>query len=79
MESVLQSVQNLLNDGMLYLRTFVIGATAVFVAYHYAMKMATVDDNQKASYDRKIRNTIIAGVSALVTSQIISWLFGYFT
>ena len=40
--------------------------------------MASSDDNQKASYDRKIRTTIIAGVSALITTQFVSWILGYF-
>ena len=43
-----------------------------------ALKMASSDDNQKASYDRKIKTTIIAGVSALVTTQFVSWILGYF-
>ena len=55
-----------------------IGGTAFFVAKDYALKMASSDDNQKASYDRKIKTTIIAGVSALVTTQFVSWILGYF-
>lgn len=75
---MLNDVLKLLNDAMNYLKMFVIGGTAFFVAKDYALKMATSDDNQKASYDRKIRNTIIAGVCALVTTQIVSWILGYF-
>ena len=78
MDEILQSVLNLINDAMRYLRMFVIGATAFFVAKDYALKMASSDDNQKASYDRKIRTTIIAGVSALITTQFVSWIMGYF-
>ena len=78
LESILQNLLNLLNDAMGYLRLFVIGGTAFFVAKDYALKMASSDDNQKASYDRKIRNTIIAGVSALVTTQFVAWVLGYF-
>ena len=63
---------------MNYLRLFVIGATAFFVAKDYALKMACSDDNQKASYDRKIRNTILASVLALVTTQFVEWILGYF-
>ena len=48
------------------------------LAKDYALKMASSDDNQKASYDRKIKTTIIAGVSALVTTQFVSWILGYF-
>ena len=55
-----------------------VGGTAFFVAKDYALKMASSDDNQKASYDRKIRTTIIAGVSALITTQFVSWILGYF-
>ena len=78
MNDVLQSVLNLINDAMKYLRMFVVGGTAFFVAKDYALKMACSDDNQKISYDRKIRTTIIAGVSALVTTQLVEWILGYF-
>lgn len=78
MEEILNNVLTLINDAMSYLRLFVIGGTAFFVAKDYALKMAATDDNQKASYDRKIRTTIIAGVSALVTTQFVSWVLGYF-
>ena len=61
-----------------YLRLFVIGAIAFFVAKDYALKMATTDDNQKASYDRKIKTTIIAGVCALATTEFVNWIIGYF-
>ena len=71
-ESILQDVLKLINDAMGYLRLFVIGGTAFFVAKDYALKMASSDDNQKARYDRKIKTTIIAGVSALVTTQFVS-------
>ena len=59
METILESVLALINDAMGYLRLFVIGGTAFFVAKDYALKMASSDDNQKASYDRKIRTTIM--------------------
>ena len=72
MESILQDVLKLINDAMGYLRLFVIGGTAFFVAKDYALKMASSDDNQK------IKTTIIAGVSALVTTQFVSWILGYF-
>lgn len=78
MESILQNVLHLINDAMGYLRLFVIGGTAFFVAKDYALKMASSDDNQKASYDRKIRTTIIAGVSALITTELVNWIMGYF-
>ena len=79
MESILSTVLLLISDAMKYLRLFVIGATAFFVAKDYALKMATSDDNQKASYDRKIRTTIIAGACALVTTQLVAWILGYFS
>ncbi len=78
MDSILSNVLSLINDAMNYLRLFVIGATAFFVAKDYALKMACSDDNQKASYDRKIRNTILASVLALVTTQFVEWILGYF-
>ena len=62
-----------------YLRLFVIGGTAFFVAKDFALKMTSSDDNQKAGYDRKIKNTIIAGACALITTQLVSWVLGYFT
>lgn len=63
---------------MNYLRLFVVGATAFFVAKDEVLKMTSNDDNQKASYDRKIKSTVIAGVCSLVTAEFINWLFGYF-
>lgn len=78
MDLILANVLKLINDAMNYLKMFVIGGTAFFVAKDYALKMATSDDNQKASYDKKIRTTIIAGVSALITTQFVSWILGYF-
>lgn len=78
MESILSSVLKLINDAMNYLIMFVVGGTAFFVAKDYALKMTTSDDNQKASYDRKIRTTIIAGVSALITTRFVSWILEYF-
>lgn len=78
MDAILGNVLRLINDAMGYLRLFVIGGTAFFVAKDYALKMACSDDNQKANYDRKIRITIIAGVSALITTQFVNWILGYF-
>lgn len=79
MEIILQNVLKLINDAMYYLQLFVVGATAFFVAKDFALKMASSDDNQKASYDRKIRTTIIAGICSLLTTHFVSWLMGYFT
>lgn len=78
MEIILNSVLKLINDAMSYLKMFVIGGTAFFVAKDYALKMTSSDDNQKASYDRKIRSTIIAGASALITTHLVAWILGYF-
>lgn len=78
MEGILTKVLKLINDSMVYLKMFVVGGTAFFVAKDFALKMASSDDNQKASYDRKIKTTIIAGVSALITTQFVSWILGYF-
>ena len=60
------------------IRLFVIGGTAFFVAKDYALNMASSDDSEKASYDRKVKTTLIAGVCALVTTQFVSWVLGYF-
>lgn len=78
MDTILAKVLQLINDAMGYLKLFVIGATGFFVAKDYALKMACSDDNQKASYDRKIKATVIAGVCALITTQFVSWIMGYF-
>lgn len=78
MESVLNNVLSLINDAMGYLKTFVVGSASFFVAKDCALKMAATDDNQKASYDRKIKTTVIAGVMALVTTQIVGWVLEHF-
>ena len=75
MDGILQDVLKLINDAMGYLKLFVIGGTAFFVAKDYALKMASSDDNQKASYDRKIKTTIIAVVPTWKKSLIISIIF----
>lgn len=78
MEDILSNVLKLINDAMGYVRVFVIGATAFFVAKDMALKMASSDDNQKASYDRKVKTTIIAGVLVLVTAEFVNWVLSYF-
>ena len=78
MEDILTKVLKLINDAMVYLRMFVVGGTSFFVAKDYALKMATSDDNQKASYERKAKSTVIAGVLALISSLFISWVLKYF-
>ena len=75
---MLSKVLNLLGEATKYLKMFVVGGTTFFVIKDFVFKMATSDDNQKASYDRKIRNTIIAGICALVGAQFVSWILGYF-
>ena len=40
MEGILQDVLKLINDAMGFLRLFVIGGTAFFVAKDFALKMA---------------------------------------
>ncbi len=78
MQEILENVLSLINDAMGYVRLFVIGATGFFVAKDYALKMASTEDNQKAGYDRKIKTTIIAGVSALLSVQFVNWVLTYF-
>ena len=71
MESILQDVLKLINDAMGYLRLFVIGGTAFFVAKDYALKMASSDDNQKASYDRKIKTKAKINLDLKLTTGIM--------
>lgn len=78
METILKDVMTMINDAMGYLRTFIIGATSFFFAKDMALKMVASDDNQKASYERKAKSTIIAGVLALISSAFISWVLKYF-
>ncbi len=78
MERILGDVLRLINDAMGYVKLFVIGATAFFVAKDLALKMASSDDNQKANFDRKVRTTIIAGISVLLTAEFVNWILSYF-
>lgn len=78
MEAILEDVMALINDAMGYLRTFIIGATSFFFAKDMVLKMVASDDNQKASYERKAKSTVIAGVLALISSLFISWVLKYF-
>ncbi len=78
MEKILGDVLRLINDAMSYVKLFVIGATAFFVAKDLALKMASSDDNQKANFDRKVRTTIIAGISVLLTAEFVNWILSYF-
>ena len=78
MEEILGKVLKLLNDAMGYLKVFIIGATSFFVAKDLTLKMVASDDNQKASYDRKVKHTITASILALVTSVFVGWLLSYF-
>lgn len=78
MNTILESVLKLLNDAMGYLRMFIIGGASFFVAKDFALKMATSDEQQRASYDRKVRNTIIASGCALLTSIFVNWILSYF-
>lgn len=78
MEEILGKVLKLLNDAMGYLKVFIVGATSFFVAKDFALKMVASDDNQKATYDRRIKHTIGASILALVTSVFVGWLLSYF-
>lgn len=78
MEIILKDVLALLNDAMGYLRAFIIGATSFFFAKEMALKMVASDDNQKASYERKAKSTVIAGILALVSSLFVGWILKYF-
>lgn len=74
----MKSILKLLADAMGYLRMFIIGGTSFFVAKDFALKMATSDEQQRASYDRKAKNTIIAALCALLTSVFVNWILSYF-
>lgn len=78
MESVLNDILHLINDAIKYLKIFVAGATGFFVLKDCVQYMISVEDHQKAASLRRIRTTLIAGVSVFFIVQFVNWVFGYF-
>ena len=78
MEEILGKVLKLLNDAMGYLKTFVLGATSFFVAKDLTLRIIASDENQKASYERKAKHTIVSSILALATSLFVGWILSYF-
>ena len=79
MESVLSDILKLITDATNYLRLFVAGATGFFVLKDCVLYMVSVEDHQKAAALRKIRTTLIAGVSVFLVVQIVNWVLAYFS
>lgn len=78
MESILNDVLSLIGDATNYLKMFVAGATGFFVLKDCIMYMVASEDHQKAASLRKIRTTIVAGISVFVVVQFTNWILTYF-
>lgn len=78
MESVLNNILSLIGDATNYLRLFVAGATGFLVLKDCVLYMVAVEDHQKAASLRRIRTTIIAGVTVFLVIQIVNWVLSYF-
>ena len=78
MESILNDILRLINDATNYLKIFVAGATGFFVLKDCIFYMVASEDHQKAASLRKIRTTLIAGVSVFLVVQFVNWILTYF-
>lgn len=78
MESILNDILRLINDATNYLKMFVAGATSFFVLKDCIFYMVASEDHQKAASLRKIRTTLIAGVSVFLVVQFVNWILTYF-
>lgn len=78
MENILNDVLSLIGDATNYLKMFVAGATGFFVLKDCIMYMVASEDHQKAASLRKIRTTIVAGISVFVVVQFTNWILTYF-
>lgn len=78
MESVLNDILRLVNDATKYLKMFVAGATGFFVLKDCVMYMVAMEDHQKAASLRRIRTTLLAGVSVFFVVQFVNWILTYF-
>ena len=78
MESILNDILRLINDATNYLKMFVAGATGFFVLKDCIFYMVASEDHQKAASLRKIRTTLIAGVSVFLVVQFVNRILTYF-
>lgn len=78
MESVLNDILRLISDATNYLKMFVAGATGFFVLKDCVMYMVASEDHQKATSLRRIRTTLIAGVTVFFVVQLVNWVLAYF-
>lgn len=78
MDSILNDILRLINDASNYLKLFVAGATGFFVLKDCILYMVSSEDHQKAASLRRIRTTLIAGVSVYLVVQFVNWILAYF-
>lgn len=78
METILNDILRLIGDATNYLKMFVAGATGFFVLKDCILYMVASEDHQKAASLRRIRTTVIAGVSVFVVVQFVNWILTYF-
>lgn len=78
MDSILNDILRLINDASTYLKMFVAGATGFFVLKDCILYMVSSEDHQKAASLRRIRTTLIAGVSVYLVVQFVNWILAYF-
>lgn len=78
MESIVNDILRLIGDATNYLKMFVAGATGFFVLKDCVMYMIASEDHQKAASLRRIRTTLIAGVTVFFVVQLVNWILGYF-
>lgn len=78
MESILNDILLLIGDATNYLKMFVAGATGFFVLKDCILYMVSSEDHQKAASLRRIRTTLIAGVSVFLVVQFVNWILTYF-
>lgn len=78
MESIVNDILRLIGDATNYLKMFVAGATGFFVLKDCVMYMVAMEDHQKAASLRRIRTTLIAGVTVFFVVQLVNWVLAYF-
>lgn len=78
MESIVNDILRLIGDATNYLKMFVAGATGFFVLKDCVMYMVSPEDHQKAASLRRIRTTLIAGVTVFFVVQLVNWVLAYF-
>jgi len=78
LDSILNDILRLINDASTYLKMFVAGATGFFVLKDCILYMVSSEDHQKAASLRRIRTTLIAGVSVYLVVQFVNWILAYF-